>query len=93
MRTGCNSDDVWLSMDKCHIVHMNHSTLHWRLRRYGKVIWVGLTPPDMQISHKYKITNFYGYGEIYLPKVFTPFREAGTCRVRFPSFELGNVPY
>jgi len=47
MRTGCNSNDVWLSMDECHIVHMNHGALHWRLRRDGKVIGVGLAPPKV----------------------------------------------
>ena len=44
VRTGRNTDDIWLSVDESHIVHMNHGTLHWRLRRYGKVVGIGLAP-------------------------------------------------
>jgi hypothetical protein len=44
VRTGRNTDDIWLSVDESHIVHMNHGTLHCRLRRYGKVVGIGLAP-------------------------------------------------
>ena len=32
MRTGRDADHIWRSMNKSHVVHVNHSTLHWRLR-------------------------------------------------------------
>lgn len=48
MRTGCNTNGIWLSMDESHIVHVNHGTLRWTLRRYSKVIGIGLAPSEIK---------------------------------------------
>lgn len=53
MRTGGDINDIWLSMNECHIVHMNHGTFDWRLSRYRKVVGVGLAPPDQRQSVTY----------------------------------------
>lgn len=44
VRTGRNANDIWLRLDESHIVHMNHGTLHRRLRRDSKVIGIRLAP-------------------------------------------------
>ena len=57
MRPSCNTNGIWLCMDESHIVHVNHGTLHWTLRRYSKIIGIGLAPSNInRVSHvHYKV--------------------------------------
>jgi hypothetical protein len=48
MRMASNANGIWLRVDESHIVYVNHGTLHWRLRRYGKVIRIRLAPSEME---------------------------------------------